>query len=153
VEIRERTPHFAMRPNNELMAELWNDDTTGFPFSGQPKQDVRSDPALTFGPLYADWYRTEGAEGLEPPDEIKQLVDLIDEAKLSGPERQVEIAQELFKIWADNVWEIGTVGLTPMIQGVVVAHEDLMNVPEVAGNDWPLRTPGDTRPEQYFFSQ
>ena len=44
VEIRERTPHFAMRPNNELMAEIWNDDTTGFPFSGQPKQDIRSDP-------------------------------------------------------------------------------------------------------------
>jgi len=153
VEIRERTPHFAMRPNNELMAEIWNDDTTGFPFSGQPKQDIRSDIALTFGPLYRVWYETDGAEGLEPPDEIKQLVDIIDEAKVSSPERQVELAQELFKIWADNVYEIGTVGLTPMVQGVVVANENLMNVPAVAGNDWPLRTPGDTRPEQYFFSQ
>ena len=92
-------------------------------------------------------------EGLEPPDEIKQLVDIIDEAKVSSPERQVELAQELFKIWADNVYEIGTVGLTPMVQGVVVVNENLMNVPAVAGNDWPLRTPGDTRPEQYFFSQ
>ena len=153
VEIRERTPHFAMRPNNELMAELWNDDTTGFPFSGAPKQDIRSSIALTFGPLYRVWYETNGAEGLEPPDEIKQLVDIIDEAKVSSPERQVELAQELFKIWAENVYEIGTVGLTPMVQGVVVVNENLMNVPAVAGNDWPLRTPGDTRPEQYFFSK
>ena len=153
VEIRERTPHFAMRPNNELMAEMWNDDTTGFPFSGAPKQDIRSAIALTFGPLYRVWYETDGAEGLEPPDEIKQMVEIIDEAKVSGPERQIELAQELFKIWADNVYEIGTVGLTPMVQGVVVVNDNLMNVPEVAGNDWPLRTPGDTRPEQYFFSQ
>ncbi len=94
-----------------------------------------------------------GAEGLEPPDEIKKLVEIIDEAKVSGPERQIELAQELFRHWADDVYQIGTVGLTPMVQGVVVANENLVNVPEVAGNDWPLRTPGDTRPEQYFFSQ
>jgi len=49
------------------------------------------------------------------------------------------------------VWEIGTVGLTPMIQGVLVANDKLRNIPEVAGNDWPLRTPGDTRLEQYFY--
>jgi hypothetical protein len=40
-----------------------------------------------------------------------------------------------------------------MIQGVVVANADLVNVPEVAGNDWPLRTPGDTRLEQYYYAQ
>ena len=81
------------------------------------------------------------------------MMDIIDEAKVSGPERQVELAHELFRIWTDNVWEIGTVGLTPMVQGVIVANENLRNVPEVAGNDWPLRTPGNTRPEQYFFAQ
>ena len=151
VEIRERALHFQMRDSNDLMTEIWNDDTTGFPFSGQPKQDVRSSVALAFGPLYRQWYETGGAEGLEPPAEIKQLVDIIDEAKVSGREQQIELAQELFKIWSDNVYEIGTVGLTPMVQGVVVANEHLMNVPALAGNDWPMRTPGNTRPEQYFY--
>lgn len=153
VEIRERTLHFSMRPANELMAEIWNEDTTGFPFSGQPKFDPRSDPALTFAPLVAKWYATNGAEGVEPSPEIKQVVDLIEEGKVSPRGRQIEIAQELFRIWADNVWEIGTVGLTPMVQGVVVVNDNLRNVPAVAGNDWPLRTPGDTRPEQYFYAQ
>ena len=50
VEVRERAQHFSMRPANELMSEVWNEDTTGFPFSGQPKFDPRSDPALTFAP-------------------------------------------------------------------------------------------------------
>lgn len=153
VELRERTLHFSMRPANELMAEIWNEDTTGFPFSGQPKFDPRSDPALTFAPLVATWYKTNGAEGVEPSPEIKQLVDLIEEGKVSARGRQIEIAQELFKVWADNVWEIGTVGLTPMVQGVVVVNDNLRNVPAVAGNDWPLRTPGDTRPEQFFYAQ
>jgi len=153
VELRERTLHFAMRPANELMAEVWNEDTTGFPFSGAPKFDPRSDPALTFAPLVATWYKTNGAEGMEPSPEIKKIVDLIDEGKVSARGRQIEIAQELFKLWADNVWEIGTVGLTPMVQGVVVVNADMKNVPEVAGNDWPLRTPGDTRPEQFFYAK
>ncbi len=153
VEVRERAQHFAMRPANELMAEIWNEDTTGFPFSGQPKFDPRSDPALTFAPLVAKWYASGGKEGQAPPAEIKRLVDIIDEAKTSGRNRQVALAQELFRIWADNVWEIGTVGMTPMIQGVLVANDNLRNVPEVAGNDWPLRTPGDTRLEQYYFAR
>ena len=151
VEVRERTQQFAMRPANELMAEVWNEDTTGFPFSGQPKFDPRSDPALTFAPLVAKWYASNGKEGVAPSKEIKRLVDIIDEGKTSSRNRQVKLAKELFRIWADNVWEIGTVGLTPMIQGVLVANDKLRNIPEVAGNDWPLRTPGDTRLEQYFY--
>ena len=153
VEVRERTVHFAMRPANELMAEVWNEDTTGFPFSGQPKFDPRSDPALTFAPLVAKWYATDGKQGVAPEPAIRRLVEIIDEAKTSSRNRQVALAKELFRIWADNVWEIGTVGLTPMIQGVLVANKKLRNIPEVAGNDWPLRTPGDTRLEQYFYAK
>jgi peptide/nickel transport system substrate-binding protein len=153
IELRERALHFAMRPANELMAEIWNEDTTGFPFSGQPKFDPRSDPALCFAPLVRVWYQSDGAEGLEPTPEIKRIVDIIDEAKVSARSRQIELAQELFRLWADQVYEIGTVGLTPMVQGVVVVNKNLRNVPSVAGNDWPLRTPGDTRPEQYFYAQ
>jgi peptide/nickel transport system substrate-binding protein len=152
-EMRERSQHFSMRPANELMAEIWNEDTTGFPFSGQPKFDPRSDPALTFAPLVAKWYASGGSSGEAPTPEIKRLVEIIDEAKTSSRNRQVALAKELFKIWADNVWEIGTVGMTPMIQGVLVANDNLRNVPEVAGNDWPLRTPGDTRLEQYFYAK
>ncbi|NOX63974.1 MAG: ABC transporter substrate-binding protein [Chloroflexi bacterium] len=153
VEVRERALAFQMRDTNDLMVEIWNEDTTGFPFSGQPKMDPRSNPALTFGPLFRKWYETDGKEGMEPPAEIKKLVELIDKGKVSGREEQIKIAQELFRVWADNIWEIGTVGLTPMIQGVVVVNNNLRNVPETAGNDWPLRTPGNTRPETFYFSQ
>ncbi|MCK6627699.1 MAG: ABC transporter substrate-binding protein [Anaerolineae bacterium] len=153
VEIRERALHFQLRDSNDLMMEIWNEDTTGFPFTGQPKMDPRSSPTIAFAQLHGQWYRTNGAEGLEPPPDIARIVEIIDEAKTVSRARQIELAQELFRLWADNVWEMGTVGLTPMVQGVVVVNDNLRNVPTSAGNDWPLRTPGNTRPEQYFFAQ
>jgi peptide/nickel transport system substrate-binding protein len=58
----------------------------------------------------------------------------------------------LFRIWSDGVYEIGTIGLTPMVQGVVVAGNKFRNVPATLSNDWPLRTPGNARPEQFFFA-
>ena len=142
-----------MRASNDLQVEIWNEDTTGFPFSGQPNFDPRSQPSLTLAPLVGQWARSNGAEGMAQTAELQRIMDIIDEAKLSGRERQIELAQELFRIWADNVWEVGTVGLTPMVQGVVVVNSKLRNISEVAGNDWPLRTPGNTRPEQFFFSE
>ena len=151
IEIRERTPHFAMRESNDLQIEIWNEDTAGFPFSGQPNFDPRSQPSMTLAPLVRQWVNSGGTKGVKPTPELQRIMDIIDEAKLSGREKQIELAQEMFRIWAENVWEIGTIGLTPMVQGVLVVNDKLGNISEVAGNDWPLRTPGNTRPEQFFF--
>jgi peptide/nickel transport system substrate-binding protein len=153
VQIRERAQHFAMRETNDLMIEIWNEDTAGFPFSGQPKFDLRAEPGTTLAPLSAQWVATNGAKGVAPAPELQRLMDIIDEANKSPPERQVELAHELFQIWAENVWEIGTVGLTPMVQGVIVVSDKMHNVPETAATDWPLRTLGNTRSEQYFLEQ
>jgi peptide/nickel transport system substrate-binding protein len=152
VQIRERALHFKLNDANELMASIWNEDTTGFPFTGNAKFDPRVTPILTLGPLYTRWLLSGGKEGVEPIEPVKQIMQLVDTARTVGPDRQIKAAQELFRIWADNVFEIGTVGLTPMVQGVVVVNSRLHNVPTTVGNDWPLRTPGNTRTEQYFFA-
>jgi peptide/nickel transport system substrate-binding protein len=90
---------------------------------------------------------------MEPPASIKRIMELVDTARTVGQEQQVKLAQELFRIWADNVFEIGTVGLTPMVQGVVVASSRMRNVPGTLGNDWPLRSPGNARTEQFYFAR
>ncbi|MDR7419399.1 MAG: ABC transporter substrate-binding protein [Armatimonadota bacterium] len=153
VQIRDRSLHFQMRQSNDLQAEIWNNDTSGFPFTGVPKYDPRSllYGTLTTGPLWKAWYDTGGKEGVEPPAEIKRIVELIDNGKSANPQQQVRIAKELFQIWVDNMFEIGIIGLTPMVQGVVVVNPRLRNVPATLGNDWPLRTPGNARPEQWYY--
>jgi peptide/nickel transport system substrate-binding protein len=153
VQLRERALHFKMRDNNELMTEIWNEDTTGFPFTGNAKFDPRNSPILTLGPLYGRWALTKGAEGVEPPASIKRVMEIVDQAKTVGSEQQAKLAQELFRIWTDNLWEVGTIGLTPMVQGVVVANTRFRNVPTTLGNDWPLRSPGNARAEQFFFAR
>ncbi len=154
VQIRERALAFNMRAANQLMTEIWNEDTTAFPFTGGAKLDPRNVPGqtLTLGPLYYKWLTSGGKEGVEPIEPLKRIMQLIDTARTVGHDGQVKAAQELFTIWADNVFEIGTVGLTPMVQGVVVVNSKMHNVPATLGNDWPLRTPGNARTEQFFFA-
>ncbi|HLV12186.1 MAG TPA: ABC transporter substrate-binding protein [Trueperaceae bacterium] len=151
VQVRERTAHFTMRDANELIMEIWNEDTSGFPFTGNPKIDPRSDPATIFAVESRTWYATDGERGREPTPEIARIVEIIEEAKTVGTDRQIELAQELNRLVADQLYGIGTVGLTPMIQGVVVVNANLANVPDLVANDWPLRTPGDARPETFFY--
>ena len=153
VQVRERALHFQMRQSNDLQAEIWNQDTSGFPFTGTPKYDPRTIlyGTITTGPLWKQWYDTGGKEGVEPPAATKRLVELIDQAKVDPLAAQARDAQEIFKIWVDNVFEIGTIGLTPMDQGVVVLNVRMHNVPTKLGKDWPLRTPGNARTEQFYF--
>ena len=153
VQQRERALHFRMDENNELQVEMWNEDTTAFPFTGNAKVDPRITPNLTIAPLVPKWVASGGKEGMEPPAPIKKIMALIDTARTVGPDEQVKIAQELFKIWVDNLYEIGTIGLTPMVQGVVVVGAKFRNVPTTLGNDWPLRSPGNARTEQFFFAR
>jgi len=153
VQVRERSLHFQMRQSNDLQAEIWNQGSGGFPFTGTTMYDPRTIlyGTITTGPLWKQWFDTNGKEGMEPPAPVKRLVELIDKAKMDDPKTQVRDAQEIFKIWVDNVFEIGTIGLTPMDQGVAVVNVRMHNVPTKLGKDWPLRTPGNARTEQFYY--
>jgi peptide/nickel transport system substrate-binding protein len=153
VQIRERALHFKMNENNELMAEIWNEDSSAFPYTGNAKPDPRNAPILTIGPLWRRWYASGGKEGQEPTPAVKRIVEIVDTARTVPPEQQVPLSQELFRIFTDNMFEIGTIGLTPMVQGVVVVNNKFRNVPAKMGNDWPLRSPGNARTEQFYFAK
>jgi peptide/nickel transport system substrate-binding protein len=153
VQVRERALHFEMRNSNDIQTEIWNEDTGGFPFTGAPKYDPRTSPGLALAPLVRTWYATGGKEGVEPTPELKKIVELIDKAKTVGPDEQIAIAKELYALWTEQTYEASIIGLTPMVQGVVVVNDKLHNVPPTLGNDWPLRTPGNSRTETFYFEQ
>ncbi len=154
VEVRERALHFSLRASNDLQAEIWNQDTTGFPFTGAPKMDPRTTLAsgITVWPLYNTWYNSNGEKGLEPSADAKQIVDWVNQAKSASPDQQIAIAKQMFQLWVDNCYEIGTIGLTPMDQGVVLVSNKMHNVPTTLAKDWPLRTPGNARTEQFYLT-
>ena len=63
------------------------------------------------------------------------------------------LAKELYTHLVQEQYNIGIVGLSPMVQGVIVKKKTLNNVPDTAGNDWPLRTPNTGFPEQWYYSK
>ena len=69
------------------------------------------------GPLWRQWLDTDGAEGMEPPEIIKELWEITLEwqTELFGTDRYKELGKQMLTINAENVWLIGTVGLVPRV--------------------------------------
>ena len=67
--------------------------------------------------MWYHWYESQGASGEEPPDVVKHLYDLIDAylAEPFGTSRYRELGAEILQINADNLWLLGTIGLTPRV--------------------------------------
>lgn len=151
VSIQERSLAQERHAANQHNVFVWN----------RPVQNPFSDSAYsapttqnnTFGPLHAQWYVSGGESGVEPPEDIKMLLSLHDQGKSAEPAQQIEIAHEIFEMICENLWFIGTIGQSPLSMGTVVVNNDVRNVPEKPGNVWTIRTPGNSKPEQFFFKQ
>jgi len=149
IRLQERSLYFERASGNQHMIGIWGMDTSAFPFSGNPKTDPAYASGIAdWGPLWIQWFQSDGAQGVEPPENVKQLRELHEQGRLSNTEAQVEIAQEIYTQWADTLYQIGLVGMTPSF---AIVSDNLGNVPEVIANDWPLRTPGNAQPETWFF--
>lgn len=152
VDIQERALHYERMAANELQVAIW--DTGGaehpftYPYWTMPYADISR-----IGPLAGIWYQSNGANGVEPTGDLRRVLDLTEQAKGVSAEEQIELGQEIFRLNADNVWTIGTVGLSPMVMGTVVVKNNFRNVPEQAFNSVVTQTPGIARPEQFFIRQ
>lgn len=96
-------------------------------------------------PLWARWYETDGKEGEEPPQEIKNLFEW--QEKLQAT-MDVEWGKKILSCQAENIWTIGTVGMVPFC---VLARSNLCNIPK---KDIIFDVAGSIScPEQYFFKE
>lgn len=83
---------------------------------------------------YGMWFGSDGAEGVEPPDEIKQLVDWFEQLKAEpDAAKREELGHKILDQHNEQVYMIGTVyvDILPMIK-----HNTMMNVMEKAVGDW-----------------
>ncbi len=67
------------------------------------------------GVQWSEWMLSDGAEGIEPPEDIKKLWDLAAEWKTYplGSEDNSRVGAEIVKIHADNLLSIGVIGDVP----------------------------------------
>ena len=146
-----RTTHFRRWNANEWGVMVWNEDTAGFTFSS-PDKRAPFTIGTFHGPGCAQWL-------VDPDDEnafpcAQESIDLLEMHKRGIGLPEVErnaLGKHIYKTVVEHQYNIGIVGLSPMVQGVVVKKNTLQNVPDTAANDWILRTPNTAFPEQWYF--
>jgi len=101
-------------------------------------------------PLWYLWVNTNGEEGEEPPEEIKRLRELKQKMDISlDQEEKMDMAEEILRSQAENLWVLGNIGYRPKIW---VVNNDLRNFPET-GTTFAGLMIHHKNPEQFFFKQ
>ena len=147
-----RTLHSTRWQTNQWAVAVWTEDTAGFTFSSIGKRAPIGIGSL-HGPGCAQWLENPDGENAYPC--AQESIDLLQMHKLGPglpPAERNALGKEIYKTIVENQYNIGIVGRSPMVQGVIVVKNGLKNVPDTAGNDWPLRTPNTGFPEQWFYS-
>jgi len=104
-----------------------------------------------WAPAYADWQRTGGEAGEEPPQEYKQLIEWYDALKADpDPAKRVELGQRIGEQHNEQTYMIGL--CTPNIDPMV-AKNGLVNVMEAGISDWRVHRDMLTWPFQVWWRQ
>jgi peptide/nickel transport system substrate-binding protein len=134
---------------NEVMVATWTTDRGLVPMV-DPIYQFPFDERSWMAPAYGMWYKTGGAEGIEPTDEFKAVMALYDEYKTTtDPQGQLELGKQIVRISTESVWTLGTVGMVP---NPVVVKNNFMNVMDKHTADWIIMTPGTMDPAQFYFA-
>jgi len=86
--------------------------------------------ATHWAPQWALWYQTDGAEGEEPPEEIKRLQEIYEEC-LGEPDldKRNQLIKDACAMHAENLWMVGYVNESDYGRFMVVKN-NLRNVPD-----------------------
>lgn len=136
--------------NNQHQVHLWDNGNADRMFSGGNNL-FPNDSGNSMGPLYAQWYLTNGAEGKEPIAEMKAWMETWRAALVLPEAERIKTGQELWKIYVEETWVSGLVGLSPATGGVRIVKTNMGNVPGriVIGTDsW---NPMSSRLETWYF--
>ena len=95
------------------------------------------------------WYASEGEDGEEPPEAIKQVHDTWEQMKQTVDEEEfVRLGKEILRSQAENLWTIGTVGNVP---DPMIVGENLINYPEIGYVGFDFLGTYPYHAEQLFF--
>lgn len=127
--------------SNFLKTENWDLEPVWFVPTGHQSHSM---------PAYGRWYATGGGEGMEPPDDVKELLGYWEDLT-SAPtdEERIAAGQNIVQHHEDNLYMIGVI--EPTFHPVIV-HQNVRNIRD----DAPLLSnflgrEAITKPEQAFF--
>src|SRR5690606_38389802 len=104
------------------------------------------------GPAFGVWYSTGGEQGIEPPDNVLNVMDLFSQGLVATPQERIDIGKEIWSIITDEVWTMGTVGQSGAFMGVRVVKNNMGNIPSRQFNIQAGQTPNISRPSTFYFT-
>lgn len=152
VQEMERSLYSVLSRNNDLQISVFSNDGSDNPFT-YPFHVMACHGANGMAPLHGRWWESGGTQGIKPEGDLLRQLELFERAKGLPFEQRTELGQEILRLLGENVWVIGTVGVSPAFMGVVIVSNEMGNVPEVVPFSSPAQTPGNARPEQFYFKQ
>jgi peptide/nickel transport system substrate-binding protein len=150
VQENERTLAERRNAANENQLFAWVADGTEHLFTF-PSHVFPYSPTGGGGALYAQWFGSGGTAGKEPPPKLKEVYTLFNRAFGVPEEERIQMGKQIWKIVTEEVFSIGTVGLSPAAMGIRVVNNRLGNVPDRQYNSPDGKTPGISRPATFFF--
>ncbi|TVR74967.1 MAG: ABC transporter substrate-binding protein [Sphaerobacteraceae bacterium] len=147
----ERSLFWERVAGNELEIAVWMNDGSEhlfiYPQHALPATFINA----PMGSAHAIWWQTDGAEGVEPPDEMKRAQDLFASAfGVESDEERDEIAKEIWELLVEEQWSVGTVGLSPAAMGLRIVGNHMGNIPSQQANGQHVRTPCSSHPPTFF---
>ena len=120
------------------------------PFMFAPPFGDRWQPGTGFG--WAQWKATNGAEGVEPPSDVKRLYELTEQFKTysMGTSESNKIGKEVADIHMKNLWKIGLVGKSVQ---PIVTRNTLGNFKPFKSSTYDYYWAFPYRPQQWFLNQ
>jgi peptide/nickel transport system substrate-binding protein len=147
VEVSTRDVYWPRACANEVMIATWTTDRGLVPMI-DPIYQFPFDERSWMAPAFGIWYKTGGAEGEEPSPELKELMDLFDEYKVTvDPAAQTAVAKEIVRKTTTQLTVIQTAGMAP---GPVIVKNYFQNVAKDHTADWLIMTPGTQDPSHYW---
>jgi peptide/nickel transport system substrate-binding protein len=148
---QERSLVEQRRASNELQIFFWQNDGTDelylYPYHALPINETAG-----VGPAFGVWYSTNGEQGIEPPDNVKHVLDLFAQGLAGSAEERITIGQEIWSIITDEVWTMGTVGQSGAFMGVRIAKNNMGNIPSRQFNIQAGQTPAISRPATFYYT-
>jgi len=132
---------------NEVMIGTWGTDRGLVPMI-DPIYQFPFDERSWMAPSFGIWYKTMGKDGEEPMPELKELMDLYDEYRVTAdPDDQLDIAKKIVRLSTERLNVIETVGMMPSL---TVVKNNFHNVQEHHTSDWLIMTPGTMDPCHFW---
>ncbi len=139
--------------NNDLDMTAWKNDGTSGPTISQDVTSMIPPFGDYFNPgngfEWAAWKQSDGAQGTEPPEDVKKLYELAEQfiqLPMGSPESN-EVGAQIVEVHVNNLFKIGTVG---NILGPFMHRSDLANFKSYTAKTYDYYWAYPYRPFQWF---